>query len=152
VQQQSAISILDDIDIQAIAKYTQKISDLGGGFDKMMGGVYLRDFIIAYDLSIVMLAKATQAEIIAKYALQEKEAIVFLDKAPEYFKSKNEKPTVESKKSYACLDPEVKEAQGVLAHATALVVLLKGKQSEFKDAIYSVKAIMNDNNNLTFTL
>jgi hypothetical protein len=141
------MSLFNEIDVTAISVYTKKIADLGDGFNKMMGGVYLRDFIIAYDLSVVMLAKATQVEIQAKYDLEEKEAIAFLDKAPDYFKERGEKPTVESKKAFVALDLDVRAAQEIVAQSTAMVVLLKGKVSEFKDAIYSVKTIVNDNNN-----
>lgn len=135
---------LDSLDIRKIAEYTRKLSDIGDGFNKMMVHVYLRDFIIAYDVSSVMLAKAVHAELQAKAHLEEAEAIAFLDKAPDYFKQRNEKPTVESRKAFVDLDSDVKDSKETLARATATVSLLKCKVTEFKEAISAVKLLQHD--------
>lgn len=135
---------LDSLDLRKIAEYTRKLSDIGDGFNKLMAPVYARDFVIAYDVSSVMLAKALQAELQAKTAVEEAEAIAFLDKAPEYFKNKGEKPTVESKKAYVALDPDVQAAKEVYAKSVATVSLLKSKVHEFREAISLVKTLQTD--------
>lgn len=135
---------LDAIDLKKISEYTRKLSDIGDGFNKMMAHVYLRDFIIAYDVSTVMLAKAVHAEMQAKSYLEEVEAIAFLDKSGDFFKQRGEKPTVEARKAFVDLDPDVKQAKETLARATATVALMKGKTNEFKEAISAVKLLQND--------
>lgn len=47
-------SNLDSIDLKHIAAFSRKLGDIGQGFNKMMAPVYLREFIIAYDISSVM--------------------------------------------------------------------------------------------------
>jgi len=106
--------------------------------------VYLRDFIIAYDVSSVMHAKAVQAELNSKAALDTAEAIAYLDRAPDYFKTKGEKPTVESRKAYVALDPDVQRAKDVYARAQALSLLLRNKVQEFRFAIDAVKKLSED--------
>lgn len=135
---------LDSLDLQKIASYTRKLADIGDGFNKMMAPVYARDFVIAYDVSSVMLARALQAELQAKSAVEEAEAIAFLDRAPDYFKKRDEKPTVEAKKAYVALDPDVKVAKDLHARSVATVSLLKAKVNEFKEAISLVKTLQND--------
>jgi hypothetical protein len=135
---------LDALDLKKISEYTRKLSDIGDGFNKMMAHVYLRDFIIAYDISTVMFAKSIQTEMQAKSHLEEVEAIAFLDKSSEFFKLRNEKATVESRKAFVDLDPDVKQAKETLARATATVALLKGKVQEFREAIGAVKLLQND--------
>lgn len=83
---QTIESNLDSIDLKHIAAFTRKLGDIGQGFNKMMAPVYLREFIIAYDVSSVMHAKAVQAELNAKTALDTAEAIAYLDRAPDFFK------------------------------------------------------------------
>jgi len=137
-------SNLDSIDLKHIAAFSRKLSDIGQGFNKMMAPVYLRDFIIAYDVSSVMHAKAVQAELNAKAALDTAEAIAYLDRAPDYFKVKGEKPTVESRKAYVALDPDVQRAKDIYARAQALSLLLRNKVQEFRFAIDAVKKLSED--------
>jgi hypothetical protein len=137
-------SNLDSIDLKHIATFTRKLSDIGQGFNKMMAPVYLRDFIIAYDVSSVMHAKAVQAELNAKAALDTAEAIAYLDRAPDFFKKRDEKPTVESRKAYVALDPDVQRAKDIHARAQALSLLLRNKVQEFRFAIDAVKKLSED--------
>jgi hypothetical protein len=135
---------LDSIEIQRIVEYTRKLKDIGDGFNKMMAPIYARDFIIAYDVSSTMLARALQAEMQVRSALEEAEAIAFLDRAPDFFNQRQEKPTVESKKAFVALDKDVKEAKELLSRAVAVVCLLKSKVNEFKEAISLVKTLQTD--------
>jgi hypothetical protein len=137
-------STLDSIDLKRIAEFTRKLSDIGQGFNKMMAPVYMREFIIAYDVSSVMYAKAIQAELQAKASLDSAEAIAFLDRAPDYFKERGEKPTVESKKAYVTLDPDVKIAKDLYNRSQAMSVLLKNKVQEFRFAIEAIKKLYGD--------
>lgn len=141
---QAIESALDSIDLHKIAAYTRKLADIGQGFNKMMAPVYLREFIIAYDVSSVMYAKSVQTELNAKSAVDSAEAIAFLDRAPDYFKSKGEKPTVESKKAFVALDPDVKQAKEIYARAQATSILLKNKVQEFRFAIEAIRKLAED--------
>lgn len=135
---------LEAIDLNRIAAFTRKLSDIGQGFNKMMAPVYLREFIIAYDVSSVMHAKAVQAELNAKSALDTAEAIAYLDRAPDFFKKRDEKPTVESRKAYVALDPDVQRAKDVHARAQALSLLMRNKVQEFRFAIDAVRKLSED--------
>lgn len=141
---QTIESNLDSIDLKHIAAFTRKLGDIGQGFNKMMAPVYLREFIIAYDVSSVMHAKAVQAELNAKAALDTAEAIAYLDRAPDFFKKRDEKPTVESRKAYVTLDPDVQRAKDVHARAQALSLLMKNKVQEFRFAIDAVRKLSED--------
>ena len=137
-------STLEAIDLKKIAEFTRKLSDIGQGFNKMMAPVYLREFIIAYDVASVMHAKAVQAELNSKSALDTAEAIAYLDRAPDFFKHRNEKPTVESRKAYVALDPDVQYAKDIHAKAQAMALLMKNKVQEFRFAIDAVKKLSED--------
>lgn len=137
-------STLEAIDLKKIAEFTRKLSDIGQGFNKMMAPVYLREFIIAYDVTSVMHAKAVQAELNAKSAVDTAEAIAYLDRAPDFFKQRNEKPTVESRKAYVALDPDVQHAKEVHARAQAMSLLMRNKVQEFRFAIDAVKKLSED--------
>jgi hypothetical protein len=137
-------STLESIDLRRIAEFTRKLSDIGQGFNKMMAPVYLREFIIAYDVSSVMHAKAVQAELNAKSAVDTAEAIAYLDRAPDYFKKRDEKPTVESRKAYVALDPDVQRAKDVHAKAQAMALLMRNKVQEFRFAIDAVRKLSED--------
>lgn len=135
---------LRSLDIKALAKYRAKLQEIGQGFNKMIAPTMMRDFIVAYDIASVLLAKAIHIEGEAKSAVETAEAIAFLDKAPEYFKMKNEKPTVESRKAYVALDPQVIDAKSNHNEAQAAVVLLKNLVQEFRIAGDSVRKLYDD--------
>lgn len=137
-------SNLQSIDLNRIAGFTRKLSDIGQGFNKMMAPVYLREFIIAYDVSSVMHAKAVQAELNAKSAVDTAEAIAYLDRAPDFFKARDEKPTVESRKAYVALDPDVQRAKDIHARALAMALLMRNKVQEFRFAIDAVRKLSED--------
>lgn len=137
-------SNLESIDLNRIAGFTRKLGDIGQGFNKMMAPVYMREFIIAYDVSSVMHAKAVQAELNAKSAVDVAEAIAYLDRAPDFFKKRGEKPTVESRKAYVALDPDVQRAKDIHARAQAMALLMRNKVQEFRFAIDAVKKLSED--------
>ena len=135
---------LDSIDLHLVAEYSKKIKDVGNAFNKIMAPTFLRDFIIGYDIIAVQLAKAIETEIKAKSMLEMTEAIAYLDKAPEFFKTRDEKPTVESRKAYVAMDQDVLRAKDIHARSVAMVSLLRSKAIEFKSAIDVTKDLARD--------
>ena len=135
-------SILDEpTDVTEIVKYSNKIKDIGHGFNKMMAPLYLRDFIIAYDITSTALAKATQKDMEADNQLQVAESIAYLENAKAYLDSKDIKDTAEARKRYVPLDAAVAMALDRKARTTAMVSLFRTKLQEFRFAIESVKKI-----------
>jgi hypothetical protein len=134
---------LNAIDLGVISSYTKKLSDIGT-FNKSMAHIYTRDFIIGYDISSVCLSRAVQCELEAKNALDVAESIAYLDRSDDYFSKKGQKPTVEGKKAFVCLDEDVQKAKDVLARSIAMTTLLKNKVSEFRSAIDSVRKLYSD--------
>lgn len=135
---------LDSIDLQLVAQYAKKLSDVGNAFNKIMAPTFIRDFIIGYDIISVQLAKAIETEIKAKSMLETTEAIAYLDGAPEFFKTRDEKPTVESRKAYVAMDQDVIRAKELYARSVAMVSLLKSKAIEFKAAIDCTRDLARD--------
>ena len=135
---------LDSIDLQLVAQYAKKLSDVGNAFNKIMAPTFIRDFIIGYDIISVQLAKAIETEIKAKSMLETTEAIAYLDGAPEFFKLRDEKPTVESRKAYVAMDQDVIRAKELYARSVAMVSLLKSKAIEFKAAIDCTRDLARD--------
>ena len=131
----------DHIDVTQIVKYANKINEIGHGFNKMMAPIFLRDFIIAYDITSNALAKATRKDMEADNQLQVAESIAYLENAKAYLDSKDIKDTAEARKRYVPLDPGVASALDTKARTAALVSLLRTKLVEFKMAIESVKKI-----------
>ena len=136
------------INIEGIAKYTAMINDIGS-MNKMMAPVYLRDFIIALDITSTALARAIQYDIEAKAMLEEAEAIAYLDRASDYLASKGSKDNVEARKMYVQLDPDVKVAAETKAKTEALAALLKNKLQVFRMAHDDVKKIVYGQMDLT---
>lgn len=124
-----------------LAEYSNRIQDIGPGFNPTLAPLYLRDFIMAYDLSGVALAKAMRCDLEADHALDLAEATAYLERAPEYLKARNLKETVETKKYVVDLDPEVQAAKGVKAKTTALVAFYKAKAQGFRMALETLKKI-----------
>ena len=79
---------LEYIDVTKLVQYTKKIKDIGQGFNPMLAPIYIRDFIIAYDIAFTYLAEATKADMLADAALKQAESIAFLDNAGDYLKEK----------------------------------------------------------------
>lgn len=124
-----------------LMEYSNKIKDIGPGFNSMAAPLYLRDFIVAYDIAGSALAKAMKCDLEADYALEVAEAIAFLERAPEYLKAHNMKDTVDTKKYVVDLDPDVRAAKEMKAKTVALVTFLKSKMQHFRMALESLKKI-----------
>jgi hypothetical protein len=135
---------LDAIELNRLHDFTRKLNDFGTNFNKMMAGVQMRDFIMAYDLANSMYAKAQRFTLNAKAAVEEAEAIAYLDHSTSYLESKKFKITDESRKRYIDVDPEVIVAKDLYARAVSIETFLKNKMFEFKDALDCIKIMTRD--------
>ncbi len=131
---------LQTLDVTKLVEYTKKIRDLGS-LNKMMAPLYLRDFILAYDLSNNMLASAIKCELDADTALKTARSIAYLDKAGEYLATKGIKDSSAAREKYVDVDDDVIAASNTKARCTALVHLLKNKMQEFRMAHDDVKKL-----------
>ena len=130
---------LSTIDVSKLIPFTQKIKEIGHGFNPMLAPIYLRDFIVAYDITNVMVATATKADIMAKAALEQAEAIAFLENAGPFIKESGLKDSAEARKKYIALDEGVKKAQETKAKTAAICVFLKNKLQIFRMSHDDVK-------------
>ena len=131
---------LQNLDVTKLVEYTRKINDIAN-LNKMLAGNYLRDFIIALDITASMLSKATKANLEAKASLDRTEAIAFLDKAGDYLQTKGISASAEARKKYIDIDPDVIEAKNKYAASEAMCVFLKAKLQTFRCAHDDVKKI-----------
>jgi len=140
---------LKSLDMTGVVKYTEKLQDISKGLNTMLAPLYLRDFILAYDITNGLLSKAMYYLGQAEAALKTAESIAYFDNAPEFLEQRNVKDTAEARKKYVPLDPSVQKAEQVRARAEAMVSFLKNKLQEFRLAHDDVKKIAyaNDNNN-----
>jgi len=129
------------VDVATLARYLDKVKDIAS-INRMMGAIYLKDFIEGQDVAGVLLAKAIQADVKAKAKLEQVEAIAYLDKASEYLKEKGIKDTSEARKMYINLDVDVVKAADDKARTEAMVALLKNKLSILRQAHDDVKRIL----------
>lgn len=136
------------VDITQLAEYINKVEELSS-VSKMMAPVYLRDFIIGQDVATGLLAKAVRSDAKAKAHLEYMESIAYLENAKAYLDAKGIKDTSEARKQYVNVDPGVVEAKDRKAMTEAMVVLLKGKCSELRQAHDDLKRIAYDNSNTT---
>lgn len=136
------------VDITQLAIYTNKIQELST-VTKLMAPVFLRDFIIGQDIAIALLAKAVHADGKAKAKLEYTQSIAYLENAKAYLESKGIKDTSEARKQYVDIDPAVIDAKDNKARTEALVVLLKGKVSELKQAHDDLKKVTYADMNMT---
>ncbi len=132
---------LPSIDVTSLAYYLSKVKEIAS-VNKMMGAVYLKDFIEGQDVAGVLLAKAIQADIKTKARLEQAEAIAYLDKAADYLKDRSIKDSSEARKRYVDVDPDVLAAKDNKARTEALVVLLKNKSSILRQAHDDLKKIL----------
>jgi len=130
---------LSTIDVSKLVPFTKKIHEIGHGFNPMLAPIYLRDFIIAYDIATVMYATATKADIMAKAALEQAESIAFLENAGPFIKESGLKDSAEARKKYIALDEGVKQAQDTKAKTAAILAFLKNKLQVFRLAHDDVK-------------
>lgn len=136
------------IDVGQLATYLSKVSEIAS-VSKMMGAVYLRDFIQGQDVAGQLVAKAVQADIKAKSRLERAEAIAYLDHAADYLKSKQIKDSSEARKRYVDIDEDVIAAKDHKAMTEALVSLMKSKQSVLRQAHDDLKKILYGDSHMT---
>ena len=129
------------IDVTKIVEYTKKIKDIGS-LNNMMAPIYLRDFIIAYDITNTMLSMAIRYDIEAQAELDRTKSIAYLDRAGDYLKEKGIKDSAESRKKYIDVDLDVQKAAELKAKTVALVAFLKNKLQEFRFAHDDVKKMV----------
>jgi len=132
---------LQSLDMTRVIEFTRKIQDISKGFNTQLAPIYLRDFIIAYDLTNALLAKAVRTDLRADAFLKQVESIAYMDNAHEYLEQRGIKDTAEARKRYVPIDPDVMKAQDTKARTAAMVVFLKNKLFEFRLAHDDVKKI-----------
>lgn len=132
---------LKSLDMTGVVKYTEKLQDISKGLNTMLAPLYLRDFILAYDITNGLLSKAMYYLGQAEAALKTAESIAYFDNAPEFLEKKAVKDTAEARKKFIPLDPSVQKAEQVKARAEAMVSFLKNKMFEFRAAHEAVKKI-----------
>lgn len=136
---------LQAIDLDKVAAFTKKIADISQGFNTMLAPIYLRDFIMAIDVTNNLLARAIKSDLQADAALKQAEAIAFLDNAIDYLKDRGIKDTAEARKRYIPIDENVMRAAEIKAQTEAMVSFLKNKMFEFRLAHDDVKKIAYSN-------
>jgi hypothetical protein len=139
---------LASIDVTALVTYLSKVREIAS-VTKMMGAVYLRDFIEGQDVAGALLAKAIQADIRAKARLEQAEAVAYLDNASDYLKAKNIKDTADARKMYVDVDQAVIDAKDNKAKTEALVSLMKNKLSILRQAHDDLKKILYGDSHMT---
>lgn len=142
---------LQSIDITKVVEYTKKIPDISKGFNTMLAPIYLRDFIMAIDVTNSLLARAIRTDLKAASNLKTQESVAYLDNAKEYLDKRGIKDTAEARKRYVAVDPNVIKANELKAQSEALVSFLRNKMFEFRLAHDDVKKIAyaNDYQNNT---
>ena len=131
---------LQIIDVTKLVDFTNKIKDVGS-LNKMMAPNYLRDFIMAMDMTSALLSKAVKANLESKARLDKSKAIAYLDKAGDYAESKGIKISNGVREMYVDLDDDVIAAKDRFAASEAMVVFLKNKYQAFRCAHDDVKKI-----------
>jgi hypothetical protein len=137
-------SKLAAIELSKLKGYVDKLSSIEEAVNTNLAPTMMRDFIMAQDLATVMLARAIQAEMMAKSAVDTASAIALLDKSEEYFSTKGRKSTADLREAYVNLDSDVLSARDLHAKATAMVTILKNRVYEFRSAFDAVKQIYKD--------
>ena len=132
---------LKSLDMTNVLRYTEKLEDISSGFNTMLAPIYIRDFIIAYDITNTLLSKAMYYLGQAESALKTAESIAYLDMAGDFLKERKIKDTADARKRYIPIDPSVQRAEQVKSRAEAMVSLLRNKLYEFRAAHEAVKKI-----------
>lgn len=133
-------SELQTIDVTKLVHYTSKISEIGS-LNKMLASNYLRDFIMACDMTSSMLSKAVKVNLESKARLDKAKAIAYLDKATGYCKENEIKLSNGVREMYVDLDEDVIAAKDRYAASEAMVTFLKNKYQAFRMAHDDVKKI-----------
>ena len=140
---------LSSLDLTHVIRYSKKIEDISKGFNTMLAPMYLRDFIMAYDITNTLLSQSIRADLEAAAALKTSESIAYLDNAGPYLSARDIKDTAEARKRYVAVDSDVQHAMQLKAKTEAMVAFLRNKLMEFRLAHDDVKKIAysNDYNN-----
>lgn len=138
----------ETVDVSRLVVYMNKIEELSS-INKMMAPRYLQDFIIGQDVAANLLAKAIQKDSRAKAKLDYVESIAYLEKAKEYLESHGIKDTSEARKQYVNIDADVVTAKDTRASTEAMVVFLKARLGELRQAHDDLKKIVYGDQNLT---
>jgi len=143
--------LVQSIDLTRIIEYTKKIPDISKGFNTMLAPIYLRDFIMAIDVTNSLLARAVKTDLQAAAAVKNQESLAYLDRAGDYLRSKEIKDTAEARKRYVPLDENVLKAYDLKAQTESMVSFLRNKMFTFRLAHDDVKKIAyaNDYQNNT---
>lgn len=133
-------SELQSIDVTKLVEYTNLIKDIGT-MNKMMAPNYLKNFIMAMDMTSSMLAKAVKTNLEYKASLDRFKAIAYLDKARDYCINNEIKISNGVREMYIDLDEDVIAAKDKYAASEAMVVFLKNKYQAFRVSHDDVKKI-----------
>lgn len=143
---------LQSIDVTKLVYYTDKINEIGtSDFNKLLVHQYLRDFIVAMDMTSSMLSKATKVNLEAKSELDKAKAIAYLDRAEEYCRNNDIKISNGVREMYVDIDQDVIQAKDKFAATEAMVTFLKNKYQAFRCAHDDVKKLsFNDTQGTNF--
>jgi hypothetical protein len=111
----------------------------------MLAPIYLRDFIMAIDVTNSLLARAIRSDLQAAAAVKNQESLAYIDRAGNYLKEKGIKDTAEARKRYVPLDDDVMKAYDLKAQTESMVSFLRNKMFEFRLAHDDVKKIAYSN-------
>ena len=128
------------LDVTGLVNYSRKVSEIAN-ITRLSAPEYIREFIMAYDMTATMLSDLTRTFLEAKSALDHAESIAYLENASEYLQKNEIKDTADARKRYVDIDPAVVECKDVVGRITALDQLLKNKLTLFKSAHDDVKKI-----------
>jgi hypothetical protein len=135
-------------DVAQLAGYLNKVSEIAT-VSKIMGAVYLRDFIQGQDVAGQLVSKAICADLRAKAKVDYAKSVAYLDRAADYLVAHKVKDTAEARKMYVDLDPEVQTALDNKAKTEALVHLMKNKLSILRQAHDDLKKILYGDQHMT---
>lgn len=136
---------LQSLDMTRVVEFTRKIQDISKGFNTQLAPIYLRDFILAIDVTNALLASAIRTHNRAEAYTKQMEAIAFMDKAKAQIEASGLRDSAEARKKYVPMDPDVVKAHEVKSKTEAMVVFLKNKLMEFRLAHDDVKKIAYSN-------
>jgi hypothetical protein len=134
-------NILESEEFKKVVEISKKINDLDRHSNTMFAPSLMKDFIVAIDVTINLLAKAVRNESRAHAKFKQAEAEAYFDRAADFLKDRNVRESSEAKKMYVAMDPEVIEAADEKAKAEAIAALLKNKLQELRMAHDDVKKI-----------
>lgn len=127
---ESKVQLLND-ELVKLQAYTTKVNEIPN-ITKMNVALYLRDFIIAFDMTNAALSTIIELNVKVESMLDNAESISFLENASVYLASKGMKENVESHKQYVNMDQHVIRVKDLLSRTEALISFLKNKLEVFR--------------------